>query len=112
MTTLKVLNTLPKNLSWDVLNVPISEFENWIVCVNGSALIRRNGKVTITLIPSDLRNIQLDFDPDIYGSKIYHDNEEIKVTVDGKKLLPNTIIEVRKQVKIMAMGQVKIYAER
>ena len=106
------VKSLPNSLSWGVLDIPVAEFDNWIGCKNGSALIQRNGKVTITLIPSDLRNIQLDFDPDIYGRKIYHDNEEIKVTVDGEKLLPNTIIEVKKQVKIIAMGQVKIYAER
>jgi hypothetical protein len=112
MDVKECVKSLPNSLSWEVLDIPIAEFDNWIVCKNGSALIQRNGKVTITLIPSDLRNIQLDFDPDVYGSKIHHDNPEIVVTVDGKRLLPNIIIEVKKQVKIMAIGQVKIYAER
>lgn len=106
------IEKLPNNLSWELLEIPMQEFENWIECVNGSALIQRNGKVTITFIPSDLRTIQLDYDPNIYGDKIHHQNEGIEVKVDGSLLLPNNTLLLKKQVKITATGPVKIYAER
>ena len=110
--SLSVIEKLPNNLSWELLEIPMQEFDNWIVCVNGSALIQRNGKVSITLIPSDLRKIQFNFDPNIYGAKIHHTNEEAIVTVDGQQLFRNNILLLNKCVTIVSDIQVKIYAER
>lgn len=106
-----IFENLPCNLSWDILDIPIEEFDDWFQILNGTALIRRKGKTSIYLIPSDLKKARFEFDPKVYGHKIWHESELALVTVNGKKLLPNQPLILDKCAIIVIDIQVTIYAE-